>query len=187
MAAMAATTPARRMAMAAKAVASGRDEAQQDDLDSGGVLLRTASPIRGADDTTVGAVVVSQYVGNDMQVRALRATAAYESYQGLRVLKGPIQGVYQSIFLAVSLLILISATWLGLYLAKRITRPVQMLAEGARAIGAGQLDLRLEPETGDELGTLVESFNMMAAELGTSRERLEQSRRANQMSLCIRP
>jgi two-component system nitrogen regulation sensor histidine kinase NtrY len=122
--------------------------------------------------------VVSQYLGNDMQVRALRATAAYESYQGLRVLKGPIQGVYQSIFLAVSLLILISATWLGLYLAKRITRPVQMLAEGAKAIGEGKLDLRLEPETGDELGTLVESFNMMAAELGTSRERLEQSRRA---------
>jgi PAS domain S-box-containing protein len=79
-------------------------------------------------------------------------------------------------FLAVSLLILISATWLGLYLAKRISRPVQMLAHGAEAIGAGQLDLRLEPETGDELGALVESFNMMAAELQTSRQRLEQSR-----------
>jgi len=164
--------------LAAKAAASGREEAQQDDLDGGGVLLRTAAPIRRTDGTSVGTVVVSQYLSNEIQVRALRATAAYESYQGLRVLKGPIQGVYQSIFLAVSLLILISATWLGLYLAKRITRPVQMLAEGARAIGAGQLDLRLEPETGDELGTLVESFNMMAAELGTSRERLEQSRRA---------
>jgi PAS domain S-box-containing protein len=51
-----------------------------------------------------------------------------------------------------------------------------MLAEGARAIGAGQLDLRLEPDSGDELGALVESFNMMAAELRTSREKLEQSR-----------
>jgi two-component system nitrogen regulation sensor histidine kinase NtrY len=105
------------------------------------------------------------------------ATAAYESYQGLRVLKGPIQGIYQSVFLAVTLLILMSATWLGLYLAKRITRPVHRLAEGARAIGAGQLDFRLEPETGDELGALVESFNMMAAELGTSRQKLEQSQR----------
>ena len=81
------------------------------------------------------------------------------------------------IFLTVTLLILMSATWLGLYLAKRITRPVQQLAEGARAIGAGQLDVRLEPETGDELGSLVEAFNMMAAELQTSREKLEQSRR----------
>ena len=64
----------------------------------------------------------------------------------------------------VTLLILVSATWFGLYLAKRITRPVQMLAEGAKAIGAGQLDLRLEAETGDELGSLVEAFNMMAAD-----------------------
>jgi two-component system, NtrC family, nitrogen regulation sensor histidine kinase NtrY len=164
--------------LAARALISGGDEAQQDDLDGGGVLLRTASPIRNADQVIVGAVVVSQYLGPEMQGRALRATAAYENYQGLKVLKGPLQGVYQSVFLAVSLLILISATWLGLYLAKRITRPVQQLAEGARAIGAGQLDLRLEAETGDELGSLIESFNMMAAELGTSHERLEQSRRA---------
>ena len=93
-------------------------------------------------------------------------------------MKGPLQGVYLSLFVMMTLMILVSATWLGLYLAKRITRPVQMLAEGARAIGAGQLDLRLEPETSDELGALVEAFNMMAAELGTSKERLEQSRHA---------
>ena len=99
-----------------------------------------------------------------MRRRPTRATRA------CAFVKGPIQGIYLSIFLTVTLLILISATWLGLYLAKRITRPVQMLAEGARAIGAGQLDVRLEPETGDELGSLVESFNMMAAELQTSRE-----------------
>jgi two-component system nitrogen regulation sensor histidine kinase NtrY len=162
--------------LAARALASGREETQQDDLTAGGTLLRAAAPIRSRD-RVVGVVVVSQLVSADLRARALEATAAYESYQGLRVLKAPIQGVYQSVFLAVSLLILMSATWLGLYLAKRITRPVQMLAEGARAIGAGDLDLRLEPETSDELGALVESFNMMAAELKTSRERLEQSRR----------
>jgi two-component system nitrogen regulation sensor histidine kinase NtrY len=163
--------------LAGRVVAEGREEARQDELDGGGVLLRTAVPVVNADRTVIGAVVVTRHLGADLQARALQATAAYESYQGLRVLRGPIQGIYQSVFLAVSLLILISATWLGLYLAKRITRPVQMLAQGAQAIGAGQLDLRLEAETGDELGSLVESFNMMAAELQTSRERLEQSGR----------
>ena len=93
------------------------------------------------------------------------------------MLRGPLQGVYLGIYLGVALLILISATWFGLYMAKRITRPVQMLAEGARAIGAGRLDLRLEPETTDELGSLVESFNMMAAELRSSQEKLDSSRR----------
>jgi two-component system nitrogen regulation sensor histidine kinase NtrY len=164
--------------LAAQATASGREESNQEDLDGGGVLLRTAAPILDPDRTVVGTVVVVQHLRADIQTKALQATAAFESYQGLRALKVPIKGIYQSVFVAVSLLILISATWLGLYLAKRITRPVQRLAEGAQAIGAGQLDFRIEPETGDELGALVESFNMMAAELRTSRERLEQSQLA---------
>ena len=162
--------------LAARAALSASEETQKEDLSTGGTLLRSAMPIFNAENTVVGVVVVSQFLSPEVSARAEFATDAYESYQGLRVLQGPIRGIYQSVFLAVTLLILMSATWLGLYLAKRITRPVQMLAEGARAIGAGQLDLRLEPDSGDELGSLVESFNMMAAELRTSRERLEQSR-----------
>jgi two-component system nitrogen regulation sensor histidine kinase NtrY len=164
--------------LAARVLASGREEVQPDDTSAGGTVLRAGAPVIDGDGDVVGVVVVSQVIAADIKARALQATAAYESYQGLRVLQAPIQGIYQSVFLAVSLLILMSATWLGLYLAKRITRPVQRLAEGARAIGAGQFDIRLEPETGDELGSLVESFNMMAAELQTSREKVDQSRRA---------
>ncbi len=162
--------------LAARAAASASEETQKEDLSTGGTLLRSAVPVFNAENVVVGVVVVSQFLSPEVSARAEFATEAYESYQGLRVLQGPIRGIYQSVFLAVSLLILMSATWLGLYLAKRITRPVQMLAEGARAIGAGQLDFRLEPDSGDELGSLVESFNMMAAELRTSREKLEQSR-----------
>ena len=64
----------------------------------------------------------------------------------------------------------------GLYLAKRITRPVQLLAAGAREIGAGRLDHRIEPETRDEFGSLVEAFNTMAGELAASQRKLERSR-----------
>jgi two-component system nitrogen regulation sensor histidine kinase NtrY len=164
--------------LAASVVASRQSDVKSEDLASGTTLLRSAAPVLDADGVPAGVVVVSQVLSSEVKSRALAATAAYESYQKKRVLKGPLSGIYQSVFLAISLLILMSATWLGLYLAKRITRPVQMLADSARAIGAGQLDLpRLEPEAGDELGSLVESFNMMAAELRTSRERVEQSRR----------
>jgi len=88
----------------------------------------------------------------------------------------PLEGVYLSLFLMMTLLILVSATWFGLYLAKRITRPVNMLAAGAREIGAGHLDHRIEPETRDEFGSLVEAFNAMAGELASSQRRLERSR-----------
>jgi two-component system nitrogen regulation sensor histidine kinase NtrY len=163
--------------IAARVVESGAPAGTEDQLANGALLLRSAAPIRTADGTIVGAVVVSQQIGSELRARARLATSAFEKYESLRLLKGPIQGVYLTIFLAVTLLILISATWLGLYLAKRITRPVARLAEGARAIGAGQFDVRLEAESGDELGSLVEAFNMMAAELRTSREKLELSGR----------
>jgi two-component system nitrogen regulation sensor histidine kinase NtrY len=162
--------------LAARAVGSRHAEVSPEELESGGLLARTAAPINDADGSTVGAVVVSEYLDPALKGELRRATTAYGEYQAVETMRGPIQGVYLSIFLAVTLLILVSATWFGLYFAKRITRPVQRLAEGARAIGAGRLDFRLEPETGDEMGNLVEAFNMMAAEVRTSQEKLEQSR-----------
>jgi two-component system nitrogen regulation sensor histidine kinase NtrY len=163
--------------LALRAVETGKDQDATEELPAnGGVLFRAASPVLGADRRPIGAVVASRHLEADLVGEARRAEAAYVRFKGLSVLRGPILGSYLSIFLAVTLLILIAATWLGLYLAKRITRPVQQLADGARAIGAGHLDVRLEPETGDELGSLVEAFNMMAAELQTNREKLDQSR-----------
>jgi two-component system nitrogen regulation sensor histidine kinase NtrY len=73
----------------------------------------------------------------------------------------------------VTLLILFGATWMGSYLAKRITRPVLMLSVAAREIGAGRLDQRVEPQSNDEFGSLVEAFNTMASELETSRRNVD--------------
>ena len=102
-------------------------------------------------------------------------TQAFENYNQLRVLRRPLTGVYLSFFLMVTLLILVGATWMGLYLAKRITGPVQLLAAAAREIGAGRLDQRVEPQSNDEFGALVEAFNSMASELAASRRKVERS------------
>ena len=163
--------------LAAQAVETRSEKTSQEVIQGGGALVRTATPIVNTDGQIVGAVVVSSPIDGQIDHELRRATSAYESYKGLFLRQEPILASYLTIFLTVTLLILIAATWLGLYLAKRITRPVQQLAEGARAIGAGHLDVRLEPETGDELGSLVEAFNMMAAELQTNRGKLEQSSR----------
>ena len=108
-----------------------------------------------AQQVTVGAVVVSELVPSELTGPLRQAASEYEQYKAIRVTKGWIEGVYLALFVMITLLILVSATWFGLYLAKRITRPVQMLAEGAKAIGEGKLDLHIEPQTGDELGSLV--------------------------------
>jgi two-component system nitrogen regulation sensor histidine kinase NtrY len=161
--------------LAARAASGVRDAPVLEPLPGGGQLIRAAATIRGSDGRVVGVVVASDYLTGDLAERSRRMTAAYEDYQQLRVLKGPLTGTYLSFFLMLTLMIMVGATWMGLYLAKRITRPVQMLSEAAGEIGAGRLDRRLEPETADEFGALIESFNRMAAELAASHRKLERS------------
>jgi len=143
-------------------------------LAEGGELLRVAQLVR-ANDTVNGVVVASEYLAGSLAERSRRMTQAYEDYSQLRVLRQPLAGVYVSFFVMVTLFILVGSTWLGLYLAKRITRPVQALSEAAREIGAGHYDHRIQHEAADEFGVMVEAFNTMAAEVASSRHRLERA------------
>ena len=162
--------------MAAKIAAGSTDTQAHEPLDGGGELVRAGIQVRDGNGALIGVVIASDFLSGDLASHARRIAEAYEDYNQLRVLKNPLEGVYLSLFLMMTLMILVSATWLGLYLAKRITRPVGMLAAGAKEIGAGHLDHRIEPETRDEFGSLVEAFNSMAGELATSQRRLERSR-----------
>jgi two-component system nitrogen regulation sensor histidine kinase NtrY len=158
-------------------VASGSTDRQTvEPLDGGGELVRAGAAIQDGSSRTIGVVIASAPLRGDLALHARRITDAYENYNQLRVVRRPLEGVYLSLFLMMTLMILVSATWTGLYLAKRITRPVQLLAAGAREIGAGRLDHRIELETRDEFGSLVEAFNTMAGELAASQRKLERSR-----------
>ncbi|MCC7242950.1 MAG: HAMP domain-containing protein [Acidobacteria bacterium] len=143
-------------------------------LPEGGELLRVAHPIDTGAGVT-GVVVASEYLAGSLAERSRRMTQAYEDYTQLRVLRQPLAGVYVSFFVMVTLFILVGSTWLGLYLAKRITRPVQALSEAAREIGAGHYDHRIQHEAADEFGAMVDAFNAMAAEVASSRRGLERA------------
>jgi two-component system, NtrC family, nitrogen regulation sensor histidine kinase NtrY len=162
--------------LAERTAASGAEARVVEQLPTGGDLIRTAVPIRStASGPVTGVVVASEYLTDQFAARARGMTEAYEAYQQLRVLKRPLAGVYLSFFLMLTLMILVGATWMGLYLAKRITRPVQTLAAAADEIGAGHLDHRVKAEADDEFGSLIDAFNRMAGELAASRQRLERS------------
>ncbi len=162
--------------LAQQVATGGLTPSQPEAVSGGGELVRAALPVRRPGGPIEGVVVVSTFLSGDLARNSRRIANAYESYQQVRVLRGPLEGVYLSFFLMMTLLILISATWMGLYVAKRITRPVQLLADGARQIAAGHLDHRIQPETRDEFGALVEAFNAMAGDLAASQRRLERSR-----------
>lgn len=161
--------------LAARIAAGAETQPMHEPITDGGELLRAASPIRAADGRLIGVVVASEYLAGDLADRSRGMTQAYEAYTQMRVLKQPLAGVYLSFFVMVTLLILVSATWVGFYLAKRITRPVQMLSTAAREIGQGHYDQRIEHDATDEFGSMIEAFNSMAAELASSRRRLERA------------
>jgi two-component system nitrogen regulation sensor histidine kinase NtrY len=157
-------------------VLSGSDETRLVETFGGaGDLLHAAALIRSNDDVVTGVVVATDYMEGSVATRSRRMTQEFENYNQLRVFSRPLTGVYLLFFLMVTLMILVSATWMGLYVAKRITRPVQMLAHAAREIGAGHLDQRVEPQSDDEFGALTEAFNVMVSELAASRLKVEQT------------
>jgi two-component system, NtrC family, nitrogen regulation sensor histidine kinase NtrY len=163
--------------LASRVLTGGSDPQSLEPLVGGSELVRAATLVKDAGGRPVGVIIASDHLSGELASHSRRITEAYESYSQMRVLQRPLKGIYLSLFLTMTLLILVSATWMGLYLAKRITRPVQRLAAGAREIGAGHLDHRIEPETRDEFGSLVEAFNSMAGGLEAGQRKLELSRK----------
>jgi len=75
----------------------------------------------------------------------------------------------------ISLLVCLAlAAIASLALARRMTRPIRQIQEGATRIGEGALDERIHVDTGDELEQLAGEFNRMAARLQNSYQTLEQ-------------
>jgi two-component system, NtrC family, nitrogen regulation sensor histidine kinase NtrY len=82
----------------------------------------------------------------------------------------------------ITLLILFAAVWIGLHLSRRITIPIQALAEAANEVSRGNLLFQVNCPADDELGILVSSFNRMTTQLYESSRRLEQINRDLQNS-----
>jgi nitrogen fixation/metabolism regulation signal transduction histidine kinase len=78
---------------------------------------------------------------------------------------------------AIAVAALLMALTLGAYLSRRITTPIVELSHAAQAIGAGNLDVQIEPRSSDEVGALVEVFNQMTRELADSRVKLQRAER----------
>jgi two-component system nitrogen regulation sensor histidine kinase NtrY len=71
-----------------------------------------------------------------------------------------------------TLLIVFAFSWFALYLAKRITVPIQALAQGAAAVAAGSLNYRVHCPAFDELDSLITSFNRMTGDLQENQKRI---------------
>lgn len=64
------------------------------------------------------------------------------------------------------------ALLLGFIAAKSLSAPLRKLHSGAIAVARGDLELKIDTASGDEIGELAEAFNFMTASLKENQERL---------------
>jgi two-component system nitrogen regulation sensor histidine kinase NtrY len=147
------------------------------ELDNGD-MIQALVPVRNAEQGGVaGAMMVAIHVPQRLEARLRGISQAFQEYKQLKLLKNPIKGIYILLFMLMTLIIVFSATWFGLYLARGITDPIQMLAEGTREVAAGNLKYKVEVRADDEIGILVDSFNRMTGDLAASQSKLEETYR----------
>jgi len=111
------------------------------------------------------------------QLGGIRMQALTEELRESRALVDSIEGRDLERGFTLTLVLLVTAVWLValaslIYVASRITRPIQELAAGLADFAAGNMDRRLDSGRSDEVGQAIDAFNDMAGQLARSRERL---------------
>jgi nitrogen fixation/metabolism regulation signal transduction histidine kinase len=95
---------------------------------------------------------------------------AISEYDRLVYLRGPLKFSFILTLSLVSLMTLLLAVWTATYAARRLTAPLEELAEGTKAVADGDYSKRLPVKSRDELGILIRSFNRMTAQVSRARE-----------------
>lgn len=142
-----------------------------------GDTIKGIVPIYSAAGTqdVIGVAVVSYYVPQELGGKIATISKASEEYSQLSLLKNPIKFSYIVMLFLVTLLIVFSSIWFGMFLAKGITEPIMDLADATRRIATGDLDHQIDIVASDEIAVLVDSFNQMTKDLKKSSENLEQA------------
>jgi two-component system, NtrC family, nitrogen regulation sensor histidine kinase NtrY len=77
------------------------------------------------------------------------------------------------LYVGFAVILILAAIWLGLWFAERLAQPVGRLAGAAQRVGAGDLDVQVMEEEGDdEIAMLGRLFNQMTRQLKGQREAL---------------
>ncbi len=115
----------------------------------------------------------------ELSSRTTSITEHHKDFAALKEKVKRIKATYILLLAAVALLLVFSASWLALYVARGITVPIQALAEATDRVARGDFEHPVETVAEDELAALVNSFNQMARMLGENRQQLE--RAANEL------
>jgi nitrogen fixation/metabolism regulation signal transduction histidine kinase len=150
------------------------------DPEAGGLyLIRTAAPLSEDAASNDGRYVMAIYKVPPQHARLSEAIQdAYSQYGNLAALREPLKNSFRLTLTLVLLIAMLAAIHGAVFSAQRLTRPVQDLIAGTRAVGKGDFDTRLPLPSRDEMGFLVHSFNDMTKRLRRAHEEATRSQQA---------
>lgn len=94
-------------------------------------------------------------------------------YQQLEGERGRVLFEFGLLYIGFAVILILAAMWLGMWFAERLSRPVGRLTVAAQRVGAGNLDVRVVEDGGDdEISQLGQYFNQMTQELRAQRQAL---------------
>jgi len=167
--------PAGEVLLAAR---QGRSYVSLDPGPTGGYRVLTATRLASAGARESRVLIASYEVPEQLGGLADGVQSAYSQY-GQRIYQRPfLKSTFTLTLTIVLLLSALGAVYGAFFWASRLVKPVQDLIAGTRAVGKGDLNLRLALPSRDEMGFLVHSFNDMTKRLGRARADAEKSRAA---------
>src|SRR3954468_1533339 len=130
--------------------------------------------LRGYDDTYL-------YVARPLDPRVieqLEATkASVQEFANLEARRVGVQIAFALMYTVITLIVLLSAVWIGLNFANRLVAPIRRLIGAANLVSTGNLYVQVPVRRGEgDLSQLGETFNKMTQELRTQRDDLMRAR-----------
>jgi two-component system, NtrC family, nitrogen regulation sensor histidine kinase NtrY len=123
---------------------------------------------RREDSANVTVIPLKDAAGNVLAVLTV-AISRYSMVEAEQHIRAIAYGVA-----SVGILLSIASS---LWIAARVSRPIEQLARAAEQVASGEWDARVPERGRDEVGVLARSFNHMMRELAAHREQLVQSER----------
>lgn len=117
-----------------------------------------------------GVVVVESHIPGEITSNIEKIKSAYEDYIKLEAWKHPLKLNYLIFLGFFTLIVIFTALWASLRIARGISEPIQKLAEATGKVASGNLDVDVGLKRDDEIGLLIHSFNHMVKELKESKE-----------------
>ncbi len=143
----------------------------------GGIHIRVVLPIPHAGTESEQRVLHVLYpIDQRLNVLADGVQSYFAKHKKIAYMRTPLKNSFLLTLSMVLMLSMFSAVWAAFYYAQRLVDPIRDLAEGTRAVAAGDYDKKLPIGGHDELGFLVRSFNDMTRKIAQVSHETQQSR-----------